>query len=242
MTKSTKIVFTALGAAFLAVFLICYFIFVVDSGDAPENTLTIDQQTPRVESLQTKRDGLKETPAQPEQEDASASEDAVQSVPFDNSGSADNRSGVQSDAPQVEAQDSFTAEFQEAADEYIEFGKKLVEAFPHYPVAHTKNKNYSQLFAHLKEYNEELSRQNLSREDRVAKLNARLINFGRKLARASHTDAGPLATSYTPEERAAIKTQYFDYIDENAPAKLFTLLGVERRSHWRRAPWMQPIP
>ena len=238
MTKTTKIVLGAAVVLILALLGACLWLEYGGSPDEAEPGLTLEEQSPRIESLQTKRAAQKETPAPLEQEDAPASEDAAQSGPSDDSGGAENLSDDQPDAPQVEAQDTFTVELQEAADEYIEFGKGLIEAVPRNPGSPTKLKIYSELFPNLMEYNDELRQQGLSREDRIPKLNARLITFGRKLASETHYSW----VGFTPEEAQALGQQYRDYSRENAPTKLLELFGVEAKGVLARAPWMQPIP
>ena len=239
MTKTTKIVLGAAVVLILALFGAYLWLEYGGSPDEAKPGLTLEEQSPRIESLQTKRTAQKETPPPPElEEDASPSEDAAQSGPSDDSGGAENLPAVQLDAPQVEAQDTFTVELQEAADEYIEFGKGLIEAVPRNPGSHSDLKIYSELFPNLMEYNDELRQQGLSREDRIPKLNARLITFGRKLASETHDSW----VGFTQEEAQALGQQYRDYSRENAPTKLLALFGVEAEGVLARAPWMQPIP
>ena len=214
-----NVLLAVLAAAVLAVFVVLYFVMVGGSGGEAENGLSIEDQSPRIEQKSdAASEQTVETPEPKRQEEAPVSDDdeaEESAASFDDSESAEP---TQPDAPQSASQDPFTVELQEGVDEMNDIVGRMLDKFP--------NSKFAEIFADfltdfgsmLVQYNAGLSRQNLTREERIAKLKQRAEEFGeRKESEMESEGLDPMSA-----EAEAVG----QFLESNEPRKLTQLLGL----------------
>lgn len=215
-----SIIFAVLAVVILAAFAVLYFVIAGGSGDAPENGLSVEDQSPRIEqkSAEESTQTDDETSAPERQEEAPVYEDATEeTAPSDDSESA---GATQPDAPQAAPQDPFTVELQEGVDEMNDIVQRMLDRFPNSKYAEVLADFVTEFGSMLMRYDAELSRQSLTREERIAKLKQRSDEFGERFeGEMESTMAG-----FDPmSEDVEAVSQFFN---SNVPKKLTQLLGL----------------
>ena len=208
-----NIIFAVLAAAVLAAFVVLYFVIAGGSGDEAENGLSVEDQSPRIEQsvAEEPTQTADETSAPERQEEAPVYEDAEaeESAASDDSESA---GATQPDAPQAGPQDPFTVELLDALEEFTQFANSLRSRFPNNPVSMYMTDMAARHSDELTRYNEQLLSQNLTKEERIAKLKARSFQIAEQVGEPEHDENDPaIATAMEEIERL----------------KLVTLLGLD---------------
>ena len=227
MTRN--ILLAAGAAAVLAAFVAAYFIFGGDSSPPlSENTLTLEQQSPRVRQTETKPAQQDETPEESRIQEQTAEEEPEkeQSVQMDDSGGA----AQQPEDIQIQAEDPLTAELKDGVNEFLEFGEQLVERFPNFPPALIMSGAFEEIGETLIAYDAQLSRQGLSREDRIAKLKEKAESEGKQIrtkAQAAFTSgAVDVEALRNNPDIMRVGRDFGTYLQQNMPTKLMNLLGM----------------
>ena len=221
------------AAALLAAFVAAYFFFG-GSDIEPENGLTLEQQSPRVQSTQTRSDRQDETPDEVQTPEQTAGEEPqeTQTAQPDSNGEAPQRP----ENAQTQAEDPFTVEFRDAVNEFMEVGDQMVERFPDFPIARAMAGIFKELGEGLLAHEAELAQQGLSREERIAKLKAKANSIGEQTAGNMDSvfgDLDPGALADDPEAAARfaqVGEEFAKFFEEKAgaTAKLTNLLGLEQ--------------
>ena len=219
MTKTTKIVLAAASALILALLGGYLWIEYGGSSDDSERGLTVEEQSPRIEqkSAEAPKQTADEISA-PAQEETSASDESAaeeSAVPSDDSESA---GAAQPDAPQAASQDPFTVELQDALEEFVQFTDFLQSRFPN-PLSANMADVAGRLSDELTRYDKQLLSQNLTKEERIAKLKARVEQITDQAEEPAIDESDPAQVA-SMEEMAR-------YGEANRPRKLIALLGLD---------------
>ena len=214
-----NIIFAVLAAVILAAFVVLYFVIAGGSGDALENGLSVEDQSPRIEqnAAEEPTQTADETSAPERQEEAPVLEKAEaeeSAAPSDESAGA-----TQPDAPQAAPQDPFTVELLDALEEFTQFADSLRSRFPNNPMSVFVVDVVGRLSDELTRYDKQLLSQNLTREERIAKLKAR--------AEQITDQAGEPEFDMDDPALAASMEEMGRYMEANMPRKLMTLLGLD---------------
>ena len=207
-----NIILAVLAAAVLAAFVVLYFVLAGGSGDDAENGLSIEDQSPRIEqnAAETPTQTADETSAPERQEEAPVLENAEAEESA--APSSESAGATQSDAPQAAPQDPFTVELLDALEEFTQFANSLRSRFPNNPVSMYMTDMAARHSDELTRYNEQLLSQNLTKEERIAKLKARSFQIAEQVGEPEHDENDPaIATAMEEVERL----------------KLVTLLGLD---------------
>ncbi len=172
-----NVLLAVLAAAVLAAFVVLYFVMAGGSGDEVENGLSIEEQSPPIERqpAETPTRAPDETSAPERQEEAPVSDDAeAEESP------APSDSGGESDAPEADALDEFAVQLQEAVQELDQLARDLNDKFPGSAFAAAVADMFADLGADLARIDAESRQQNLSRQERIAKLRERFMETGKR--------------------------------------------------------------
>ena len=204
----------------MAAFVVLYFVIAGGSGYEPENGLSVEDQSPRIEqnAAEEPTQTVHETSAPERQEEAPVLEnaEAEESAASDDSESA---GATQPDAPQAGPQDPFTVELLDALEEFTQFADSLRSRFPNNPMSIFVVDVVGRLSDELTRYDEQLLSQNLTREKRIAKLKERAEQITDQ-ADEPEFDIDDPALAASMEEMGR-------YMESNMPRKLMTLLGLD---------------
>ena len=219
MTKTTKIVLVAASALMLA--LLGGYLWI-EYGGSPDDSargLTVEDQSPRIEqkSAETPKQTDDETAA-PAQEETSASDESAAEESAVLSDDSESVISTLPDAPQAASQDPLTVELQDALEEYVQFTDYLQSRFPN-PLSVNMADVVNRLSDELTRYDKQLLSQNLTREERIAKLKARVEQI---------TDQAeePAIDESDPAQVASMEAMA-RYGEANMPRKLIALLGLD---------------
>ena len=217
-----NIIIAVFAAVVLAAFAVLYFVIAGGSGDDAENGLSIEEQSPIIEQKPAEEptQTADETPEIERQEETPVSEDAEESAaPSDESESA---GATPPEAPQTAAQDPFTVELQEGVDEMNDIVRRMRDRFPNSEFAEILADFLIDFGSMLMRYDAELSRQSLTREERIAKLKQRAEEFGDQF----EGEMQSAMTGLDPTSGAAEAAAVSQFLDSNEPQKLTQLLGL----------------
>ncbi|MDE0022496.1 MAG: hypothetical protein OXT69_14095 [Candidatus Poribacteria bacterium] len=207
-----NVILAVLAVVVLAAFAVLYFIIAGGSGDEPENGLSVEDQSPRIEqsAAETPTQTAAETSTPERQEEVSVPENAEVEESAILSG--ESAGATQPDAPQAAPQDPFTVELLDALEEFTQFANSLRSRFPNNPVSMYMTDMAARHSDELTRYNEQLLSQNLTKEERIAKLKARSFQIAEQVGEPEHDENDPaIATAMEEIERL----------------KLVTLLGLD---------------
>ncbi len=216
-----NIIFAVLAAVILAAFVVLYFVIAGGSGDMLENGLSVEDQSPRIEqnAAEEPTQTADETSAPERQEEAPVLENAEAEESAAPSGDSESAGATQPDAPQAAPQDPFTVELLDALEEFTQFADSLRSRFPNNPMNVFVADVVGRLSDELTRYNEQLLSQNLTREERIAKLKERAEQITDQ-ADEPEFDIDDPALAASMEEMGR-------YWEANRPRKLMTLLGLD---------------
>ena len=215
-----NVIFAVLAAVILAAFAVLYFVIAGGSGDEAENGLSVEDQSPRIEqnAAETPEQTADETSAPERQEEAPVYEDAEAEESAAPSG--ESAGATQPDAPQAAPQDPFTLELQEGVDELNDIVQRMLDRFPNSKLAEIFADLFSDLGSTLMRYDAELSRQSLTKEERIAKLKQRAEEVGKRF----EEEMGSMMAGFDPMDEDAEAVSQF--LESNEPKKLTQLLGL----------------
>ena len=215
-----NVIFAVLAVVILAAFAVLYFVIAGGSGDEAENSLSVEDQSPRIEqnAAEEPTQTADETSAPERQEEAPVYEDAEAEESADPSG--ESAGATQPDAPQAAPQDPFTLELQEGVDELNDIVQRMLDRFPNSKLAEIFADLFSDLGSTLMRYDAELSRQSLTREERIAKLKQRAEEVGKRF----EEEMGSMMAGFDPMDEDAEAVSQF--LESNEPKKLTQLLGL----------------
>ena len=210
-----NIIFAVLAVVILAAFAVLYFVIAGGSGDEPENGLSVEDQSPSIEqkSAETPEQTDDETAAPQSQEEPPVPENVEAEESAAPSGESENAGATQPDAPQAAPQDPFTVELLDALEEFTQFADSLQSRFPNNPIIIDLVDTAARLSDELTRYNEQLLSQNVTKEERIAKLKALSFQI------AENPDGDPELDENNP----ALETVR----EEMERLKLITLLGLD---------------
>ena len=215
-----NVIFAVLAVVILAAFAVLYFVIAGGSGDEAENGLSVEDQSPRIEqnAAETPTQTADETSAPERQEEAPVYEDAEAEESAAPSG--ESAGATQPDAPQAAPQDPFTLELQEGVDEMNDIVQRMLDRFPNSKLAEISADLFSDLGSTLMRYDAELSRQSLTREERIAKLKQRAEEVGKRFEEEMES----MMAGFDPmsEDVEAVS----QFLESNEPKKLTQLLGL----------------
>ncbi len=209
-----NIILAVLAAAVLAAFVVLYFVLAGGSGDEAENGLSIEDQSPRIEqnAAEEPTQTADETSAPERQEEAPVLENAEAEESAAASDDSESAGATQPDAQQAAPKDPFTVELLDALEEFTQFAASLRSRFPNNPVSMYITDMAARHSDELTRYNEQLLSQNLTKEERIAKLKARSFQIAEQVGEPEHDENDPaIATAMEEVERL----------------KLVTLLGLD---------------
>ncbi len=215
-----NVIFAVLAVVILAAFAVLYFVIAGGSGDEPENGLSVEDQSPRIEqsAAETPTQTAAETSAPERQEEAPVYEGAEAEESAAPSG--ESAGATQPDAPQAAPQDPFTVELQEGVDEMNDIVQRMLDRFPNSKFAEVLADFLTEFGTMLMRYDAELSRQSLTREERIAKLKQRADEFGERF----EGEMESMMAGFDPmSEDVEAVSQFFN---SNEPKKLTQLLGL----------------
>ena len=210
-------VLAVLAAAVLAVSVVLYFVMVGGSGDEAENGIAVEDQSPRIEQEpdETPTQTAIETSGPESQEEAPVSDNAGAEESAVSSYDSESAEPTQPDAPQSASKDPFTVELQEGINEMNDIVGKLLDKFPNSKIAENFADFLIDFGSMLVRYDAGLSRQNLTREERIAKLKQRAEEFGERMG-SEMEGFDPTSEDETMEQ----------FLNSNVPIKLTQLLGL----------------
>ena len=212
-----NIILAVLAAAVLAAFVVLYFVLAGGSGDEAENGLSAEEQSPRIEqnAAEEPTQAADETSAPERQEKAPVPEDAEAEKSASPSDDSESAVAAQPDAPQ----DPFTVELLDALEEFVQLADSMQSRFPNHPMSIFVADVVGRLSDELTRYDEQLQSQNLTREERIAKLKARAEQITGQMKEPEFDEDDPaLAASMEEMER---------YLEANMPRKLIMLLDLD---------------
>ena len=216
-----NIVLAVFGTAVLSVFVVLYIVIAGGSGDEAENGLTIEEQSPRIERKSDEAsEQAAETPEPKRQEEAPVVDDAEAEESAAASDDSESAEPTQPDAPQSASKDPFTVELQEGVNEMNDIVRKLLDKFPNSKFAEILADFLTDFGSMLMQYDAGLRRQNLTREERIAKLKQRAEEFGERME--SEMESEMEGFDPMSEEAEAVG----QFIESNEPKKLTQLLGL----------------
>ena len=210
-------VLAVLAAAVLAVSVVLYFVMVGGSGDEAENGIAVEDQSPRIEQKpdETPTQTAIETSGPESQEEAPVSDNAGAEESAVSSDDSESAEPTQPDAPQSASKDPFTVELQEGINEMNDIVGKLLDKFPNSKIAENFADFLIDFGTMLVRYDAGLSRQSLTREERIAKLKQRAEEFGERMG-SEMEGFDPTSEDETMEQ----------FLNSNVPIKLTQLLGL----------------
>ena len=210
-----NVILAVLAVVVLAAFAVLYFIIAGGSGDEPENGLSVEEQSPSIEqkSAETPEQTVDETSAPESQEEVPVPENAEAEESAAPSSESESAGATQPEAPQAAPQDPFTVELLDALEEFAQFADSLQSRFPNNPMIIDLVDTAARLSDELTRYNEQLLSQNVTKEERIAKLKALSFQI------AGNPDGDPEFDENNP----ALETVR----EEMERLKLITLLGLD---------------
>ena len=217
-----NIILAILAAAVLAAFVVLYFVIAGGSGDELENGLSVEDQSPRIEqnAAETPTQTADETSAPESQEEALVPEDDESAESAAPSNDSESAGLTQPDALRAAPQDPFTVELQEGVDEMNDIVQRMLHRFPNSKFAEVLADFLTEFGSMLMRYDAELSRQSLTKEERIAKLKQRADEFGERF----EGEMESMMAGFDPmgEDAEAVS----QFLGSNEPKKLTQLLGL----------------
>ena len=202
-----NVIFAVLAVVILAAFAVLYFVIAGGSGDEAENGLSVEDQSPRIEqnAAETPEQTADETSAPERQEEAPVYEDAEAEESAAPSG--ESAGATQPDAPQAAPKDPLTVELQDALEEFTLFADSLQSRFPNSLVSMYITDIAARHSDKITRYNEQLLSQNLTREERIARLKERSSQITDQVEEPEFDEDDPaIATAMKEIERLKIRT------------------------------------
>ena len=220
MTNTTKIVLGVASALILALLGGYLWIEYGGSPDDSDRGLTVEDQSPIIKrkSAETSKANADETAAPSPQEETSASDESAIEISAAPSDDRESVGSTHSDALQAAPQDPLTVELQDALKEFAQLADSMQSRFSNHPMSGYVADVVGRLSDELTRYNELLLSQNLTREERIAKLKARADQTINQMKEPEFDEDDPALASMEEMTR---------YVEANMPKKLMTLLDLD---------------
>ncbi len=216
-----NVILAVLAAAVLAAFVVLYFVMTGDSNGGAENGISVEEQSPIIEQKPAEEptQTADETSAPTRQEETPVFEESASEESTASSDDTESAGAAQPDAPQAAPKDPLTLELQDALEEFAEFADTLRSRFPNNPMSMFVANVVARLSDELTRYDEQLLSQNLTREERIAKLKERAEQISNQVEEPDFDLDDPAL--------AASMEELESWGEANMPTKLTTLLGLD---------------